>query len=141
LKFRFGNLPEEQKEPDQNSVEPADPADPAKMPGMEGWHRIHSPSWRLGYTFAGLVGLAFIFMLLVWLIIVSLFTDRSGLGNGGGGDSSRFADVLRGFPGIICIGGIFTSVVFAEWDRGGGRCGSCCLGAIQGSSKDADLFS
>jgi hypothetical protein len=57
------------------------------------------------------------------------------------GDSSRFADALRGFSGIICMGGIFTGVVFVEWDRVGGRCGRCCLGAIQGSSKDADLFS
>jgi hypothetical protein len=91
LKFRFGNLPEEQKEPDQNSVEPSDPA---KMPGMEGWHRIHSPSWRLGYAFAGLVGLAFIFVLLAWLIIVSLFTERSGLGNGGGAGSMSWGAVF-----------------------------------------------
>jgi hypothetical protein len=82
LKFRFGNMPEEQKEAVELAA-PASLADPTKKSGGEGWQRIHSPSWRFGYAFAGLVGLAFIFVLLAWLIVVSVFIDRSGIGNSG----------------------------------------------------------
>jgi hypothetical protein len=91
LKFRFGNLAEEQKEQAEMS---ADPAEPTCWSAMKAWHRLHSPSWRLGYAFSGLVGLAFIFALIVWLIIVSLFTERFGLGNGGGGGSASWGAVV-----------------------------------------------
>jgi len=79
LKFYFGNLPEELKE----TTETAEPLSRSTSgPSLDGWQRIHSPSSSLGYVFAGLVGLALIFVLLGWLIIVSLFTAGSGIGNG-----------------------------------------------------------
>jgi hypothetical protein len=67
LKFHFGNVPGEQKEP---SVE-------------EGWYRIHSPSSRLGYALAGLIGLVFPNVLCAWLIAVSVLTAQNEVGEVG----------------------------------------------------------
>lgn len=44
---------------------------------LEEWHRIHSPSSRLGYLLAGLVGFLFPSGLFVWLIIMSLLAVQS----------------------------------------------------------------
>ncbi len=56
MRLSLGNVPDNQGEP----------------PESEEWHRIHSPSSRLGYLLAGLAGLAFPFVLIGWLIVVSL---------------------------------------------------------------------
>ena len=61
MKLALGSLPDNQERP----------------PEAEMWHRIHSPSSRLGYLLAGLVGLAFPFVLVWWLIVVSLLADGS----------------------------------------------------------------
>lgn len=62
MRFRFGNVPQEQYEP---SVE-------------EGLTRIHSPSSRLGYLLAGLVGLAIPAVLFALLVAISLFNLAKG---------------------------------------------------------------
>lgn len=60
----MGSLPENQDGP----------------PEVEGWHRIHSPSSRLGYLLAGLIGLLFPFMVCGWLIIVSALAGQRETG-------------------------------------------------------------
>lgn len=65
MRFRFGHLPSDQREP---SVE------------EEGWHRIHSPGSRISYLLAGLIGLAFPNALCAWLSAVSLIAARNGAG-------------------------------------------------------------
>jgi hypothetical protein len=64
LRIHFGTLPGEEKTP---SVE-------------EGWNRIHSPSSRIGYLLAGLVGLVVPIVLCAWLSAVSLFAAGSNVG-------------------------------------------------------------
>lgn len=46
----------------------------------DGWYRIHSPSSRIGYLLAGLIGLAFPNALCAWLSAVSMFARRNGVG-------------------------------------------------------------
>lgn len=58
MRFHFGNVPGEQNEP----------------PVEEGLTRIHSPSSRLGYLLAGLVGLALPAVLFVCFVAVSLLS-------------------------------------------------------------------
>ena len=64
MRFRFGNVPEEQGEPYPE----------------EGLTRIHSPSSLLGYLLAGLVGLALPAVLFVGLAAISLYALASGAG-------------------------------------------------------------
>lgn len=45
-----------------------------------GLTRIHSPSSRLGYLLAGLVGVLFTVVLVLWLIAVSFFASQSQVG-------------------------------------------------------------
>ena len=61
MRFHFGDLPSSEE----------------KALDLEGWHRIHSPSLRLGYLLAGLVGFLFPNLLCAWLIIVSLLAAQS----------------------------------------------------------------
>ena len=61
MRFHFGDLPSSEE----------------KTLDLEGWHRIHSPSSRLGYLLAGLVGFLFPNLLCAWLIIVSLLAAQS----------------------------------------------------------------
>ena len=70
MRFRFGEVPGEQAEP---SVE-------------DGLTRIHSPSSRLGYLLAGLVGLALPAVLFGSLAAVSFYTLARG-----GGDQAATA--------------------------------------------------
>jgi len=42
---------------------------------LEDWHRIRSPSSRLGYLLAALVGFLFPNVLCAWLIVVSVFAE------------------------------------------------------------------
>ena len=72
MRFRFGDVPEEQGEP---SAE-------------EGLTRIHSPSSRLGFLLAGLVGLALPAVLFAALVAVSFYTLARG-----GGDQAAAATV------------------------------------------------
>jgi hypothetical protein len=78
LKFHFGKLSWEQVEP----------------PIEEGWNRIQSPSLRLGYGLAILIGLVVIFLLFMWLVAVSLFTSGSGIGTADGGGPVPWAAVI-----------------------------------------------
>ena len=64
LRFRFGEVPGEQGEPYEE----------------EGLTRIHSPTSRLGYLLAGLVGLALPAVLFVPLAAISLLTLSKGAG-------------------------------------------------------------
>lgn len=64
MRFRFGGVPREQKEPSAEKE----------------WYRIHSPSSRLGYLLAGLIGLALPNLLCAWLSAVSVFAARNGVG-------------------------------------------------------------
>lgn len=61
MRLSLGNVPDNQGEPPQAGA----------------WHRIHSPSSRLGYLLAGLAGLAFPIVLIGWLIFVSIFAGGS----------------------------------------------------------------
>jgi hypothetical protein len=63
VRFHFGTLPGEQNEP----------------PVEAGLTRIHSPSSRLGYLLAGLVGLALPAVLFVCLVAVSLISLPNGV--------------------------------------------------------------
>ena len=65
MRFRFGNIPGEQTDP----------------PVEQGLTRIHSPSSRLGYLLAGLVGLALPAVLFVCFVAVSLLSLRNGPGD------------------------------------------------------------
>ena len=47
-------------------------------PEAEGWHRIHSPSSRLGCLLAGLAGFLFPTALFLWLIVMSLLALPRG---------------------------------------------------------------
>jgi hypothetical protein len=60
LRFQLGSLPENQDGP----------------PEAEGSHRIHSPSPRLGYLLAGLIGLLFPLAICGWLIVVSALAGQ-----------------------------------------------------------------
>lgn len=64
MRFRFGNVAGE----------------PDGHPGEEGLTRIHSPSSRLGYLLAGLVGLALPAVLFASLVAVSFYTLARGAG-------------------------------------------------------------
>lgn len=61
MRLHLGNLPENQERP----------------PEVERWQRIRSPSLRLSYLFAGLIGLVIPNVLCVWLVIVSVLAGRS----------------------------------------------------------------
>ncbi len=63
LRFRFGNVPGEQNEP----------------PVEEGLTRIYSPSSRIGYLLAGLVGLALPAVLFACFVAVSLLSLPKGV--------------------------------------------------------------
>lgn len=76
MNFYFGELTWEEKEPPP-----------------EEWSRIHSPTSRLVYLLAAVAGLALILLLFGWLVAVSIFTDQSGIGQGGGGGSTPWAAV------------------------------------------------
>ena len=71
MRFHFGNLPENQGGP----------------PEGEGWFRIHSPSSRLGYLLAGLIGLLFPLVVCGWFIAVSALA-RGGQGGYAAVDTS-----------------------------------------------------
>ena len=78
MKFRFGNSSREQ----------------IKSPIEEGWHRIHSPSPRLGYVLAGVTGLVVVFVLFGWLVAVSLYSSQSEVGREVVGDTVPWGAVL-----------------------------------------------
>lgn len=59
MRLHFGDLPQSRGD----------------KPKIEGWHRIRSPSSRLGYLLAGLIGFVFPNLLCAWLIIVSVLAD------------------------------------------------------------------
>ena len=56
------------------------PENQGRLPEMEGWHRLHSPSSRVGYLLAGLVGLLFPLVLCGWLIVVSTLAGQREAG-------------------------------------------------------------
>ena len=61
MRLHLGSLPENQGGP----------------PEAETWHRIHSPSSRLGYLLAGFIGLLFPLVVCGWLIVVSVLAGGS----------------------------------------------------------------
>jgi hypothetical protein len=62
MRLHFGDLPQSRED----------------KPEVEGWHRIRSPSSRLGYLLAGLVGFVFPNVMCAWLIIVSALAGPGG---------------------------------------------------------------
>jgi hypothetical protein len=46
----------------------------------EGWHRIHSPSSRLGFVLAGVIGLFIPFVMCAWLSAAEVFLARFRVG-------------------------------------------------------------
>jgi hypothetical protein len=100
LKFHFGELSWPQEE----------------SPIAEGWSRIQSPSSRLGYGLAILIGLVVIFLLFLWLVVISVFTAGSGIGTEEVGGSVPWGAVIAAL--VLSIP--FHELIHALWLPGMG---------------------
>ena len=59
------------------------PGGQAELSVEQGWHRIHSPSSRLGFALAGVIGLLIPFVICAWLSAAEALVVRIKVGGSG----------------------------------------------------------